>query len=106
MLSVLRLLADRLSFDSVMFKEFHMYRCFVCIFFSENVAESKFALFLETDDIEAAVSKAVGAGAVAESEIAEGDGPYVGSRVSKLKDPFGFTWIITSPDEEINVVEP
>ncbi|XP_004136370.1 uncharacterized protein At5g48480 [Cucumis sativus] len=72
---------------------------------AEKVAESRVVLFLETEDIEAAVSKAVSAGAVVESKIAEGDGPYVGNRVAKLKDPFGFTWLIGTPAKESPVGE-
>ncbi|CAK9317609.1 unnamed protein product [Citrullus colocynthis] len=72
---------------------------------AEKVSESRVILFLETEDIEAAVSKAVSAGAVVESEIAEGDGPYVGNRVAKLKDPFGFVWLIGTPAKESAVVE-
>lgn len=60
---------------------------------------------METEDIEDAVSKAVSAGAVVESEIAEGDGPYIGSRVAKLKDPFGFIWLIATPAKKTTVVE-
>lgn len=62
-------------------------------------------LFLETEDIEAAVSKAVSAGAVVESEISEGDGPYLGCHVAKLKDPFGFIWLIASPAKESATAE-
>ncbi|XP_022941068.1 uncharacterized protein At5g48480 [Cucurbita moschata] len=71
----------------------------------EKVFESRVVLFLETEDIIAAVSKAVSAGAVEESEISEGDGSYVGRRVAKLKDPFGFNWIIATPAKESAVVE-
>lgn len=74
-------------------------------FSSEKVAESRVVLFLETEDIEAAVSKAVSAGAVVESKIADSDGPYVGNRVAKLKDPFGFTWLIGTPAKESPVGE-
>ncbi|KAA0063311.1 hypothetical protein IC582_007245 [Cucumis melo] len=72
---------------------------------AEKVAESRVVLFLETEDIEAAVSKAVSAGAVVESKIADSDGPYVGNRVAKLKDPFGFTWLIGTPAKESPVGE-
>ncbi|CAK7349444.1 unnamed protein product [Dovyalis caffra] len=52
---------------------------FVVSDLAEDSASAKaggtgFALCLETEDVEAAVSKAVAAGAVAEGEIAEGDG--------------------------------
>ena len=54
-------------------------------------------LCLETEDVEAAISKAVGAGAVAEGEITEGDGACCGGRVGKIKDPYGYVWLICSP---------
>ncbi|KAI3418279.1 VOC domain-containing protein [Psidium guajava] len=54
-------------------------------------------LCLETEDVEAAVGKAVAAGAVAEGELADGDGACCGGRVGKVKDPYGFTWLICSP---------
>ncbi|XP_059660027.1 uncharacterized protein At5g48480-like [Cornus florida] len=57
---------------------------------------------LETEDVKAAVAKAVSAGAVSESEVAEegggeGDGACCGGRVVKVKDPYGFNWLICSP---------
>ncbi|KAK4751050.1 hypothetical protein SAY87_004532 [Trapa incisa] len=55
-------------------------------------------LCLETDDVEAAVAKAVAAGAVSEAEIADSDGSACcGGSVGKLKDPYGFTWNICTP---------
>lgn len=54
-------------------------------------------LCLETEDVEAAVAKAVAAGAAAEGELVEGDGACCGGRVGKVKDPYGFTWLICSP---------
>lgn len=62
-------------------------------------------LCLETEDVEAALSKAVSAGAVAEGEIVEGDGAFCGGRVGKLKDPYGFTWLICSPAKSCVDVE-
>ncbi|CAI0426487.1 unnamed protein product [Linum tenue] len=58
---------------------------------------SGLSLCLETQDVEAAVAKAVAAGAVAEGEIAESDGACCGGRVGKVKDPYGFVWMICSP---------
>ncbi|KAL9239641.1 hypothetical protein vseg_013944 [Gypsophila vaccaria] len=49
---------------------------------------------LETEDVQGAVAKAVGAGAVAEVEISEVEG---GARLAKLRDPYGYLWIISSP---------
>ncbi|XP_058196655.1 uncharacterized protein At5g48480 [Rhododendron vialii] len=64
-----------------------------------------FVICLETDDVEAAVSKAVSAGAVSEGEVAEGDGACCGGRVGKVKDPYGFVWMICSPAENCADVE-
>ncbi|KAK9684814.1 hypothetical protein RND81_10G234600 [Saponaria officinalis] len=50
---------------------------------------------LETEDVEGAVTNAVNAGAVAEGETREVEGG--GGRVAKLKDPFGYLWVISSP---------
>ncbi|KAG8371675.1 hypothetical protein BUALT_Bualt13G0113000 [Buddleja alternifolia] len=52
---------------------------------------------LETEDVEAAVAKAVEAGAVSEGEIAEGEGACCGGRVGKVKDPYGNVWLICAP---------
>ncbi|KAL4364128.1 hypothetical protein GQ457_04G025970 [Hibiscus cannabinus] len=54
-------------------------------------------LCLETEDVEAAIAKAVSAGGVAEGEITEGDGACCGGRVGKVKDPYGYVWLICSP---------
>lgn len=48
---------------------------------------------LETDDVEAAVAKAVAAGAV---KVEEEDVSEVGVK-GKVTDPFGFTWIFVAP---------
>ncbi|KAJ7961671.1 Glyoxalase-like domain protein, partial [Quillaja saponaria] len=63
------------------------------------------ALCLETEDVDAAIAKAVGAGAVAEGEIVEGDGACCGGRVGKVKDPYGFVWLICSPGNKCGEVE-
>ncbi|KAK4440966.1 hypothetical protein Salat_0431500 [Sesamum alatum] len=55
---------------------------------------------LETEDVEAAVSKAVAAGAVAEGEISEGEGACCGGRVGRVKDPYGNVWLICSPSKK------
>ncbi|KAK7256166.1 hypothetical protein RIF29_29603 [Crotalaria pallida] len=54
-------------------------------------------LCLETGDVEGAIAKAVTAGAVAEGEVVEGEGACCGGRVGKVKDPYGFVWLICSP---------
>ncbi|EEF35099.1 uncharacterized protein At5g48480 [Ricinus communis] len=64
----------------------------------EKSLASGISLVLVTEDVEAAIAKAVAAGAVAEGEIVEGDGAYYGGaeRVGKVKDPYGFVWVIAS----------
>lgn len=62
-------------------------------------------LCLETDDVEAAISMAVTAGAVVEGEITEGGGACCGGRVGKVKDPFGYVWLICSPSNKCPTVE-
>ncbi|XP_028772940.1 uncharacterized protein At5g48480-like [Neltuma alba] len=57
-------------------------------------------LCLETEEVEAAINKAVGAGAVAEGEIVSGEGACCGESVGKVKDPFGFVWAICSPGKK------
>lgn len=59
-------------------------------------------LILETDDVEGAVEKAVTAGAVkVEVTEVEAEGGVKG----KVTDPFGFTWIFSSPAKKIENVE-
>uniref|UniRef100_A0A5B6Z2G4 VOC domain-containing protein n=1 Tax=Davidia involucrata TaxID=16924 RepID=A0A5B6Z2G4_DAVIN len=61
---------------------------------------------LETEDVETAVAKAVKAGAVSEGgEVAEGEGACCGGRVGKVKDPYGFVWLICSPAKKTADVE-
>ncbi|KAE8692123.1 hypothetical protein F3Y22_tig00110858pilonHSYRG00037 [Hibiscus syriacus] len=62
-------------------------------------------LCLETEDVEAAIAKAVSVGGVAEGEITEGDGACCGSRVGKVKDPYGYVWLICSPAKKCVDVE-
>ncbi|XP_040993118.1 uncharacterized protein At5g48480 [Juglans microcarpa x Juglans regia] len=57
-------------------------------------------LCLETEDVNAAIVKAVSAGAVAVGEIEEGDGVCGGGRVGKVKDPYGIFWLISSPAQK------
>ncbi|PKA66127.1 Uncharacterized protein AXF42_Ash018417 [Apostasia shenzhenica] len=51
---------------------------------------------LETEDVAGAVAKALEAGAVAEGEIVEAEGPCGGGLLGKVKDPFGVVWAIAS----------
>lgn len=62
-------------------------------------------LCLETEDVEAAIAAAVNAGAVKEGEIVEGEGACCGGRVGKVKDPYGFTWLICSSAKKCTDVE-
>lgn len=56
------------------------------------------AICLETEDVEAAVEKAVSAGASSEDVSEGGDcGCGGGGVVKKLKDPYGYVWLICSP---------
>lgn len=64
-----------------------------------------FVICLEAEDVEGAVTKAVSAGGVAEGEIVEGEGTCCGGRVGKVKDPYGFTWMICSPAKKSGDVE-
>lgn len=60
---------------------------------------------LETEEVEAAVAQAVKAGALADGEVAEGEGACCGERVGKLKDPYGIVWLICSPAKKCSDVE-
>ncbi|CAH9137313.1 unnamed protein product [Cuscuta epithymum] len=50
-----------------------------------------------TEDVETAVTNVVSAGAVAETEISEGEACCCGGRVGTVKDPYGHLWFICSP---------
>ncbi|XP_027092593.1 uncharacterized protein At5g48480 [Coffea eugenioides] len=54
------------------------------------------AFCLETEEVEAAVEKAVGAGAISE-DVSEADCCGGDGRVVKLKDPYGNVWLVCSP---------
>ncbi|XP_076891030.1 uncharacterized protein At5g48480-like [Bidens hawaiensis] len=71
-----------------------------------STATTGLVFCLETEDIEAAVEKAVKAG-VAESEVTtEADGAFCGGeRVGKLKDPHGIVWLICTPAKKSADVE-
>ncbi|KAF8388513.1 hypothetical protein HHK36_027187 [Tetracentron sinense] len=63
-------------------------------------------LCLETDDVTGAVEKAVNAGATMDGEITEGEGgACCGGRVGKVKDPYGYVWLICSPGKKCVDVE-
>ncbi|KAG6403518.1 hypothetical protein SASPL_135742 [Salvia splendens] len=60
-------------------------------------AVSGLVFCLETESVEAAVVKAVAAGAVSEDELTDGEGACCGGVVGKVKDPYGNLWLICSP---------
>ncbi|KAI3749721.1 hypothetical protein L2E82_20337 [Cichorium intybus] len=60
-----------------------------------KTASTGLVFCLETEDIEAAVEKAVNAGA--DGEVTEGEGACSGGRVGKVKDPYGMVWLICTP---------
>ncbi|VVB15416.1 unnamed protein product [Arabis nemorensis] len=70
----------------------------VCDVSSDSTAKTEgnkmTTLHLVTDDVEAAVAKAVDAGAVKAGEVSEVDG---GGKRGKVTDPFGVAWIFSSP---------
>jgi len=55
--------------------------------------------------VQGAVAKAVSAGAVVEDEVAEGESACCGGRVGKVKDPYGFVWLLCSPGKKSVDVE-
>lgn len=71
----------------------------VISFFRVKSAVTGSVFCLETEDVEAAVAKAVAAGAVSEDEISEGEGGCCGGRVGKVKDPYGNVWLICTPSK-------
>ncbi|KAG2301373.1 hypothetical protein Bca4012_059644 [Brassica carinata] len=62
------------------------------LFLTSPASKETMTGILETDDLEAAVSKALAAGAIEVEEEVEGGGVK-----GKVTDPFGFTWIFVSP---------
>lgn len=58
------------------------------------------AFSLETEEVDAAISQAVAAGAVAVGEVTESEGISGSSRVGKVKDPYGFVWMICTPPKD------
>ena len=60
---------------------------------------------LETEDVQAAIAKAVSAGAVSEGELTEGEGAGCSGLVGKVKDPYGFVWQICTPAKKCADVE-
>ncbi|KAK8933418.1 hypothetical protein KSP39_PZI015887 [Platanthera zijinensis] len=63
-----------------------------------------FILKLETEDVVAAVEKAVEAGAVADGEVTEVEG-LCGGLLGKVKDPFGFVWVIALASNKCSETE-
>ncbi|KAF8402211.1 hypothetical protein HHK36_013163 [Tetracentron sinense] len=64
-------------------------------------------LCLETDNVETAVANAVKAGGVIidGGELTDGEGACCGGRVGKVKDPYGYVWLICSPGKMCTDVE-
>ncbi|KAJ8899392.1 hypothetical protein K2173_018366 [Erythroxylum novogranatense] len=59
------------------------------------------AFCLETEDVDAAITQAVTAGAIAEDEVTEAtEGACDKLRVRKVKDPYGYVWLICTPTEK------
>ncbi|MBA0820775.1 hypothetical protein Gohar_021867 [Gossypium harknessii] len=86
--------------------DLHLFLSLLSIFIDEQKIEGiGNQLCLETDDVEAAISKAVSAGAVVEGEVTEGGGACCGGRVGKVKDPYGYVWLICSPSNKCAPVE-
>lgn len=78
----------------------------LCVFGSEKSAGSNgVILCLETENVEAAIAKAVAAGGVAEGEITEGESACCDGLVGKVKDPYGFVWVICSPASQCDEAE-
>ncbi|CAN1130879.1 Uncharacterized protein At5g48480 [Linum perenne] len=63
---------------------------------SAPVGTGLLSFCLETTDVDAAVSKAIAAGATSVGETVEADGACCGGRVVKVKDPYGYVWLICS----------
>ncbi|GMH02451.1 hypothetical protein Nepgr_004290 [Nepenthes gracilis] len=61
-----------------------------------------FVFCLVTEDIDAAFSKALSAGAVAKGEVTEGE---VAGTVAKVEDPYGFVWMISPPTKKADDAE-
>ncbi|ONK56787.1 uncharacterized protein A4U43_C10F12920 [Asparagus officinalis] len=80
--------------------------CFLVCDQTDDLAVAVGLVFrLKTDDVEAAISTAVTAGAAITSEITENEDGCYGGVVGKVKDPFGVSWIVAS-DGEKRSVEP
>lgn len=78
--------------------------CYICIcMYRFNSDTGGCYLCLETEDIDAAVAKAVKAGGVRNGEKVEVDGACFGGRVEKLEDPYGNFWILCSPAANADV---
>lgn len=70
---------------------------------STKAGGTVFAMCLETEDVEAAVTKVVAAGAVAVAEggVVDGEGACCcAERVTTVKDPYGFVWQFCSPADK------
>lgn len=64
-----------------------------------------FSFFLEADDVEAAVAKAVKAGASVVEPVPDSEAGCCGARSVTVKDPFGYVWSIYSAGKSCADVE-
>ncbi|MDZ4184794.1 MAG: SRPBCC domain-containing protein [Desulfuromonadales bacterium] len=60
---------------------------------AESLGGSPISFYLYLDDVDAAVAKAIAAGAVASMPVAE---MFWGDRIGSVKDPFGYTWTLAT----------
>jgi PhnB protein len=59
-------------------------------------------LYLSVADVDAVVERAVAAGATLTSPVAD---QFYGERIGKLEDPFGHSWHVCTPTEEVSPEE-
>ena len=59
-------------------------------------------VYLQVDDVDAAVARAKEAGA---SVLMEPQDMFYGERSAKLRDPFGHEWLLGQPIEDVSPVE-
>ena len=69
---------------------------------AERLGGSPVAMRLSVDDADAAVSRAVSAGARLLSPVED---QFYGERSGRVADPFGYTWTITARTEDVTLEE-
>jgi PhnB protein len=65
----------------------------------ESVGKSTVILRLYSDDVDALVTRATGAGATVASPVAD---QFYGDRAARLIDPFGYIWIVATHIEDVS----